>query len=234
MPSASPIPSPFDGDVRFAVRRAGEQRDYCAPAEEVAAIGAGWAARRTAEFLLGRAAAASALRALRGDDPPAVGRGPNGEPLWPDGVVGAITHTRGIAAAAVAHRASLLGVGLDLEPLARRISAGVSRLVCTDGERPWADADGEVAGERRPGLRLKLLFSAKESVFKATCPIAGVHLGYKDAELCWDEARRCFHARLLVAAGPGLAAGAELEVGCRVHAAAESYLLTFVSVPNPL
>jgi enterobactin synthetase component D len=74
------------------------------------------ATARQAEFLHGRLAARAGLAALdRGKEP--VGIGTHREPVWPDGVVGSISHTRSLAAAAVARRERCAGVGIDLQEL---------------------------------------------------------------------------------------------------------------------
>jgi 4'-phosphopantetheinyl transferase EntD len=52
----------------------------------------------------------------------------------------------------------------------------------------------------------RLLFSAKESVYKAWFPLANRWLGFEDAVLAIDPCRRSFEARLLVP-GPALAGG---------------------------
>jgi 4'-phosphopantetheinyl transferase EntD len=203
------IPSPFVAGVGFACRRIVDPVAYRAPAEELAAIGESWVARRRTEFLQGRAAAAEALRAIDRSGP--VPRGLEGEPCWPEGVVGALTHTRNLVAAAAAPRARLLGLGLDLEPAERKVSGEVSRIVCTPREREWVDRDLAVAGQQRPGLCLKLVFSAKESIFKATFPHARVRLGYHDAELELRDDH--LEAMLQRDAGPALPAGSRLAIG---------------------
>jgi 4'-phosphopantetheinyl transferase EntD len=79
--------------------------------------------------------------------------------------------------------------------------------VCTPAELDW------LAGESDGRLRT-MLFSAKEAVFKATFPIARVWLGFGDAELTYDAARRTFAARLLKGAGPAHPVGSVLQVQC--------------------
>lgn len=233
--------SPFGPEVGFAWRRIASTlpRDQRAAPEELAAIGASWVERRTREFLTGRAAAAEALRAVGLSGP--VARGADGEPLWPEGVVGAITHTRGIAAAVAAPRSLLLGLGIDLEPADRRVTPGVSRMVCTARERAWVDADGALDGVLRPGLLLKLVFCAKESIFKATFPHARVHLNYHDAEV--ELGAGTLGAVLLRDAGPELPAGTALELGYRLLELGEqpdapgpersgSYLMTHLAIAS--
>ena len=144
--------------------------------------------RRRREFLLGRAAAHQAIAALCGGSEQPIGRGPRGQPLWPAGLVGSISHTRGLALAAVARRRA------QQRPRRRRGAprsprpAGGVRRVASPAEQAWIEADG-------PDLRLKLLFSAKEAIFKALYPLAEVFFGYKQAELCRAARRRRVHCQ---------------------------------------
>jgi hypothetical protein len=64
--------------------------------------------RRRAEFAAGRACARAALRRLGINGWPLL-VGSKREPLWPAGVVGSITHTDGLVAAAVSRRPHLPG-----------------------------------------------------------------------------------------------------------------------------
>jgi 4'-phosphopantetheinyl transferase EntD len=161
--------------------------------------------RRRAYFALGRAAARDALLDL-GTPPAAIGRGPGGEPLWPDGIVGAITHSGELAIAMVGWRRDYSGLGLDLEQLSPGLSARASRLVCTPTELAWV-ASG-------PHIWRTMLFSAKEAVFKALFPIERVWLGFSDAELTWRAERCGFDARLLKSAGAAHPLGSVLQIQC--------------------
>ncbi|MFF3152244.1 4'-phosphopantetheinyl transferase [Streptomyces sp. NPDC057910] len=117
---------------------------------------------REGEFTTGRWCAHRALVRL-GEPPAAVGRGPRGEPLWPPGILGSITHCPGFRAAALcrAGRARALGIDAEVDaPLPARVR---DRLISADEAgrmRP------EVAGER-------LLFSAKEAAYKACSALVG-------------------------------------------------------------
>src|SRR2546423_14163466 len=146
--------------------------------------------RRRAYFALGRAAARDALAVL-GIAPVALGRGTAGEPLWPEGIVGAITHAGDTAVALVGRKTDYAGLGVDVEELARGPSARAARLICRPTEMEWADVE---SGTRR----LTMLFSAKEAVFKAGLPIARRWLGVADAALTLAAPRRRFHARFLI------------------------------------
>ena len=73
-------------------------------------------AKRQLEFAAGRHYAHSALQAL-GAAPGPLLVGPARAPLWPAGVVGAISHDDGWAAAAVARQVDCAGLGIDIESL---------------------------------------------------------------------------------------------------------------------
>ena len=114
--------------------------------------------RRTL-FALGRAAARDALAEL-GAEPSAIPRSPDGAPQWPEGVVGAITHTRQMAVAVAGRRTDYVGLGVDLEELDRGIRDDIARLVCRPAEMDWVTGGSGID-------RLLMVFSAKEAIFKA-------------------------------------------------------------------
>lgn len=204
-----------DADVRRGLPNAigvGIRRGADAPQssglypEEEAVLGPNVTARRRFYFALGRAAARDALADL-GVAPIAIRRGPAGEPVWPDGVVGAITHTGDLAVAIVGWQTDYAGLGVDLERLSPGLSARAARLVCTPAERAWI-------GEEVQTHRGTMLFSAKEAVFKALFPIERIWLGFSDAELAWQPERRAFEARLLKGVSAGYPIGSLLQVQC--------------------
>ncbi len=133
------------------------------PGEEHCVAGAGESRRR--DFALGRTCARRALRRL-GADAGAILRRADGAPAWPAGIVGSITHTRGYAAAAVAHATEFSGIGIDAERVAT-LAENVERRLFVSEERAWLES---LEPEVRPGAAI-LLFSAKEAFFKA-CDMA--------------------------------------------------------------
>ncbi|MEU9577358.1 4'-phosphopantetheinyl transferase family protein [Streptomyces chilikensis] len=124
-------------------------------------------------------------------------------PRWPSGVIGSMTHCEGYRAAAVADAAVLASVGIDAEPhepLPEEVMGGAS----LPEEREHL---GRLA-RLRPGIHWdRVLFSAKESVYKAWHPLTGAWLGFEDAVLAFDPAGT-FRARVLPGAlvdgGPGV------------------------------
>lgn len=191
-------------------------------AAEAELLGSGASAGRRRAFALGRRAARLALHEL-GSPAGLVGLAPTGQPLWPSGFVGSITHTGDLGAAVVGHTTRYLGLGLDVEAAARQISPAAARHVCTSAELAWAQLE-------EPGVRLLQLFSAKEAIFKALYPLAGIYLGFKDAELRWVGGALSFTARLRRDAADGFPAGTELTVASRVH---DGFVLAGVALPRP-
>ncbi len=145
---------------------------------------------RRSEFTTARCCARLALAEL-GMTPSPILVGPRRQPLWPDAVVGSITHCPGYRAAAVARHADFASLGIDAE-IDECLPVGVAAKVIAPEERRalLELAGGHVHWDR-------VLFSAKESIYKAWFPIAGCWLGFEDVCISIDPDRRSFHARLV-------------------------------------
>jgi 4'-phosphopantetheinyl transferase EntD len=102
-------------------------------AEERAVGTAG--SRRRAEFTAGRLCARMALARLGIPAAPIL-PGPAGEPRWPAGVVGSITHCPGYRACAVAWAADLAAIGIDAEP-DQDLPGDLAEVVATPAELAW-------------------------------------------------------------------------------------------------
>ncbi|MGX1852344.1 4'-phosphopantetheinyl transferase family protein [Streptomyces sp. NPDC055299] len=179
--------------------------------------------KRVREFSAGRWCARRAMAGL-GVPPVPVLPGPRGEPGWPAGLVGALTHCEGYAAAVVARSTEVLALGIDAEP-AQPLPDGVLQAVALPGERAGLPHHPDGA----PPLPWdRMLFSAKESVYKAWYPMTGRPLGFEDAFLSFDPDDGTFTARLLV---PGWPLGEDLLTGFRGRWAVRAGLvLTAVAV----
>ncbi|MEU4563535.1 4'-phosphopantetheinyl transferase superfamily protein [Actinoplanes sp. NPDC023936] len=161
------------------------------PGEEDLIAGAVEVRRR--EFVTARRCARQALEQL-GHAAAPLRSGPRREPLWPPGIVGSITHCTGFRAAAVARRIDLAGLGIDAEPHAS-LPAGVEASVAGPAERARLRELEAAVPQTHWG---RVLFSAKESVYKAWYPLTGRRLGFEDADLHIDPRAGSFRARLLV------------------------------------
>lgn len=150
---------------------------------------------RRREFTTARVCAREAMAMLGLPATPVV-PGPRGAPQWPRGVVGSITHCAGYRASAVARAREVVTIGLDAEPH-HALPPGVLAVVSSAQER----AQLAVLSVRRPDVCWdRVLFCAKESVYKAWFPLTGRWLGFEDALVDIDPVGT-FTARLLVA-GP--------------------------------
>jgi 4'-phosphopantetheinyl transferase EntD len=150
--------------------------------------------RRRAEFRAARLCARAAMASL-GVAPAPLLRGVHGEPLWPAGVVGSLTHCVGYRAAAVAHANRVRGVGIDAEPN-EPLPDGVLDAVTSARERRMVRA----LAAALPAVRWdRLLFSAKETVFKAWFPLSGRSMPFTGPEIALGG-DGTFDARLTAAA----------------------------------
>lgn len=191
--------------------------------EEEAALGNAVEKRRR-EFVTARACAREALARLGLPALP-IPTGARGEPLWPQGVVGAITHCTGYRACAVAPANELLTIGVDAE-VDDALPPGVLEDIALPDERRWIEA----AAAADPGTSWdRLLFTVKESIYKAWFPLTGSWLGFEDASVAIDPAQGTFAARLLVP-GP-VVDGRRLDGFSGRWLAAEGLVLSAIAVP---
>lgn len=160
--------------------------------EERAIVG-GAVEKRRREFATARHCARIALGRI-GVPPEPILPGARGAPSWPAGVVGSMTHCLGYRAAAVGRSRDLVTIGIDAEPH-EVLPSGVLETVALDEERMRLS---RLAADA-PGVHWdRLLFSAKESVYKAWFPLTGSWLDFAEADVVIDPGAGTFTARLLV------------------------------------
>ncbi len=178
---------------------------------------------RRREFVTARACGRAALARL-GMPEQAIPSGPKGEPVWPAGVVGSITHCDGYRACAVARASDFATIGVDAE-----VDAPLPEGLLGDIALP--EEEDRLAGlaDEHPGHWDRLLFSIKESVYKAWFPLAERWLGFEDAAVTIDPVARTFSARLLVP-GP-VVAGAELTGFSGRWNVADGVILAAIAAP---
>ncbi len=135
-------------------------------------------AKRRNEFITVRHCARQALGRL-GVPPAPILKGDKGEPCWPDGVVGSLTHCTGYRGAVVGRATSVRSVGIDAEPH-DVLPDGVLAAIALDEERHEIAALPE-------GLHWdRILFCAKEATYKAWFPLTKRWLGFEDAHIVFD------------------------------------------------
>ena len=138
-------------------------------------------AKRRNEFITVRYCARQALVDL-GMEPVAILKGEKGEPCWPDGVVGSLTHCEGFRGAAVGRRAEIRSLGIDAEPH-DVLPNGVLDAISLPVERH------ELQGMPQGVHWDRVLFCAKEATYKAWYPLTHRWLGFEDAHITFDVDR---------------------------------------------
>jgi enterobactin synthetase component D / holo-[acyl-carrier protein] synthase len=134
--------------------------------------------KRRNEFITVRHCARIAMGEL-GVPPVPILKGEKGEPRWPDGVVGSLTHCTGYRGAVVGRARAVRAVGIDAEPH-DVLPDGVLGAIALDDERHEIAALPE-------GLHWdRILFCAKEATYKAWFPLTERWLGFEDAHIVFD------------------------------------------------
>lgn len=141
---------------------------------------------RQREFATGRVIARRLLRRSGRPDGPLL-RDQDRVPVWPQGIVGSVTHCEGLCLVAIASTRVQRGIGLDVEP-DEAVRDGVERLVCRGAEHDWVNAAGDAEARSR---RVKLIFSIKEATYKAFYPELRTFWSFQDVGVEVDlEAER--------------------------------------------
>jgi 4'-phosphopantetheinyl transferase EntD len=135
-------------------------------------------AKRRNEFVTVRHCARLALGEL-GVAPVPILKGEKGEPCWPRGVVGSLTHCEGYRGAVVGRQGEVRSVGIDAEPH-DVLPHGVLDAISLPAERVELSAlPGGLHWDR-------ILFCAKEATYKAWFPLTHRWLGFEDAHITFD------------------------------------------------
>ncbi len=114
-------------------------------------------------------------------------------PVWPANIVGSMTHCPGLRAAAVASSSAFVGIGIDAEPHEVLPPEAVELILLPTEQQAVAQLEAE-----DPSIAWdKLIFSAKESVFKTWFPLARKWLDFLDCEITVDQQSRTFSAHIL-------------------------------------
>jgi enterobactin synthetase component D len=141
--------------------------------------------KRQLQFRAGRYCAQQALRKLHpGERDAVIGRTPEGAPIWPEAIVGSITHTDEYASAAVALARDTQGLGIDTQRvISSQQAERISSLVLLPAEA--AQPRGAIADH----VWVTLVFAAKEALFKCVYPLVGRFFHYPDAALIEVDVR---------------------------------------------
>jgi enterobactin synthetase component D / holo-[acyl-carrier protein] synthase len=132
-------------------------------------------AKRRNEFITVRHCARLALGEL-GFAPVPILKGEKGEPCWPDGVVGSLTHCTGYRGAVVGRGAVVRSVGVDAEPYGVLPDGVLDAISLPEERREMTALPSGVHWDR-------ILFCAKEATYKAWFPLTKRWLGFEDAHI---------------------------------------------------
>ena len=136
--------------------------------------------KRQIDFLVGRYCAFRALRDL-GISPSerTLGTDKDRVPIWPTGVVGSITHTKDYGAAIAGSQTHFKGIGIDAELIIDNANDALAKHICVPQELETLSSKAEM--DRRE--LLTLVFSAKESLYKAIFPSQRKFFGFQSAKV---------------------------------------------------
>jgi len=176
------------------------------PYEQERALVKNAVASRQFEFFSGRYYARNAL-AKAGCLPEMILRAPKGNPIWPKGFLGSITHDQQQAIAVVIREGNIKGIGIDLILNAATVEPHLQSLIATDDELQYL-------AQAFPAIPpLALAFGAKESVVKAVSPLIDHYLDLLDIHLSLENSS-------LIATLPKLG----FTLSCKIISEGESFI----------
>jgi 4'-phosphopantetheinyl transferase EntD len=176
------------GKVAYAIASVEEQS--FPKTGEAELMGLGVCEKRLRRRVAGREVPKAALERLGLTNPPWIGRGERGEPLWPVGVIGSMTHCYPWSIAILIKDVWNFQIGIDLESIPRVEVVDIRQVICRDVEIDWLRTRSAPAGPA-------IIFSAKEAVYKALYPLFQRYIDFKEIELSWIPERSCFNVRIV-------------------------------------
>jgi 4'-phosphopantetheinyl transferase EntD len=185
--------------------------------------------KRRREFTTGRVCARRALLSLGRPAAPLL-PGAHGEPRWPAGVVGSITHCQGYRGVVVGETSQVASIGIDAEP-----NEPLPTTLLKSISQPAEQANVDLLARTFPGVCWdRLLFCTKEAVYKTWFTLTGAWLGFDEAlvRLQPREWTGTFAANLLVP-GPEVD-GERIDTFSGRWVLSRGVLVTAIVVPGPM
>lgn len=150
--------------------------------------------KRLNEFLAGRWCAHQAVREYDNSFDKIIGISKRGVPLWPEGFVGSISHSKGCAVATVLNSDKLL-IGIDIEEIVsfRRVEI-IEKTILNEKEREMIS---KCCTNSEKQFLSTLIFSAKESLYKALNVKSSIYIHYLEGIFCYfNKDRKNFEIQL--------------------------------------
>lgn len=133
--------------------------------------------KRLADFSTGRYCALKALEQL-GIHDAIIPIGEDRAPIWPEGIVGSISHCDSLTGAIVAKSSDHISLGLDVEEIGR-VTLDLWDLVFTENEKKY------IAGlsDEDKLVQSTAIFTIKEAFYKFQYPLTKTFLDFLDVEV---------------------------------------------------
>ena len=148
---------------------------------------------REQEYCLGRYCAQKAIQALNPKiDSSEIESSPHGFPIWPNGITGSISHSKGLCLSAVGKSLDYQGIGIDVEQFNRIKERSLERIIHPEEE-------AQIGNDLK---KATLLFSIKEAFYKAQFPLYKSPLNFKDIALDYDFTSQTAELRWLAGKSP--------------------------------
>lgn len=181
--------------------------------------------KRLCEFLAGRISAKCAINQLDHNMSHHVGYLPDRSPNWPNGTLGSITHTDSVVASCVANTKHYRNIGIDIEEiLSHEQCSEIRTYVLTNMEAEYDLHNINMTLE----AYTTLLFSAKESIYKALYKDVGRFFDFETVQLIDLQTDR-LHFRLMGNLSNLWRAGTKITVN---YAFIDSNVYTAVFIKN--
>ena len=140
-----------------------------------------WMPKRQAQFLAGRIAAKKALSFNKLMNKQ-IAIGHSREPIWPENIIGSISHSGKTSIACVREQAkTFAGLGIDIqETIVPELQSQISSSILTDKDKRLFK---QKFSKLTDSVLFTLIFSAKESFFKAAFNSVGEYFEFTDVSI---------------------------------------------------
>jgi enterobactin synthetase component D len=187
--------------------------------------------KRQAEFLAGRFAAKLAIlnSKLKHDKADCiVAIGLNRSPVWPKGICGSITHIEGYAICMASSLDDYESIGIDLEKIIpNELAMDIKETIIDSSELSILNSINMPFNEL-----LTLVFSVKESLFKALYEFVAIYFDFHEAKIlgiCFESRKVTISLNTCFASKYGV----KEKYFCYFHTDRE-HVLTYLVLPNRL
>ena len=183
--------------------------------------------KRRAEYLAGRYCALNALSEI-GIKNYQIQTGEHRAPIWPDGILGSISHNDNFAIAAISKRHNLCGIGVDVEEVMSTVTVNnvMSQILNKEEELLISTLDPENIEKW-----FTAFFSAKESFFKAAYSEVKSYFGFDAVTIKHvDIEKSTLQLKLNTFLSTSLEEYEHFQVSFR-HIGANK-ILTFIKIPS--